>query len=147
MLHQAAIKHAIPPMETIAIRLITLRKRLNLTQEQVAERSGISKGAISHYETGFRQPNYTAIKKLAAGLNCSLAELDPGFQSESVSLISRQRELVKANIHSLKDLDTLISENISLIPDKLLQEMLTRITEQLSHQQVAEQPVPYDGKQ
>lgn len=46
--------------------LITkLRKRRNLTQEGLAERVGISRASLSHYEKDRREPDYETLRKLA----------------------------------------------------------------------------------
>ncbi|WP_223254231.1 helix-turn-helix domain-containing protein [Halobacillus halophilus] len=46
--------------------LITkLRKKRNLTQEGLAERVGISRASLSHYEKDRREPDYETLRKLA----------------------------------------------------------------------------------
>lgn len=49
--------------------LASLRKIRGWTQEELAARSGFQPSAISHYETGTREPMLTAIVKLARALN------------------------------------------------------------------------------
>jgi len=49
------------------------RKKLGLTQEEVAERSGVQAGEISRIETGKRDPQVSTLEKLAAAV-----ELKPG---------------------------------------------------------------------
>jgi transcriptional regulator with XRE-family HTH domain len=49
------------------------RKKLGLTQEQVAERSGVQAGEVSRIECGKRDPQITTLEKLAAAV-----ELPPG---------------------------------------------------------------------
>jgi len=41
------------------------RKRLGLTQEQVAERSGVQAGEVSRIETGKRDPKVSTLERLA----------------------------------------------------------------------------------
>jgi transcriptional regulator with XRE-family HTH domain len=53
--------------------LCAARKRLNLTQEQVAERSGVQAGEVSRIERGLRDPKVSTVEKLAAAV-----ELPPG---------------------------------------------------------------------
>lgn len=45
-----------------------LRQRAVLSQEQLAERSGVARDTISKLETGRRKAYPTTIRKLAAGL-------------------------------------------------------------------------------
>jgi transcriptional regulator with XRE-family HTH domain len=49
------------------------RERLGLTQEQVAERSGVQAGEVSRIEAGKRDPRVSTLEKLAAAV-----ELKPG---------------------------------------------------------------------
>ncbi len=49
----------------LSVRLKQLRLDKQLRQEQVARLVGISKGAISAYETDIRQPSYDVLIRLA----------------------------------------------------------------------------------
>jgi transcriptional regulator with XRE-family HTH domain len=49
------------------------RKKLGLTQEQVAARSGVQAGEVSRVERGLRDPQVSTVEKLAAAV-----ELPPG---------------------------------------------------------------------
>jgi transcriptional regulator with XRE-family HTH domain len=51
-----------------------LRQRAILSQEQLAERSGVARDTISKLETGRRKAYPTTIRKLAAGL-----QVEPGL--------------------------------------------------------------------
>jgi len=47
-------------------RLRLLRQKKNLRQDQVADLIGVSKNAVSAYETGARQPSYEILIRFAA---------------------------------------------------------------------------------
>jgi len=49
------------------------RKKLDLTQEQVAERSGVQAGEVSRIECGKRDPKISTMEKLARAV-----EVPPG---------------------------------------------------------------------
>jgi transcriptional regulator with XRE-family HTH domain len=49
------------------------RKKLGLTQEQVAERSGVQAGEVSRIESGKRDPQISTVLKLAKAV-----EVRPG---------------------------------------------------------------------
>jgi transcriptional regulator with XRE-family HTH domain len=51
------------------------RKRLGLTQEEVAERSGIQAGEVSRIEAGKRDPRVSTLEKLAAAVEVPPAQL------------------------------------------------------------------------
>jgi putative transcriptional regulator len=53
--------------------LLAARKKLDLTQEELAERSGVQAGEISRIETGKRDPRISTLEKLAKGV-----EVAPG---------------------------------------------------------------------
>jgi transcriptional regulator with XRE-family HTH domain len=51
------------------------RKKLKLTQEQVAERSGVHPTEVSRIEAGKRDPQVSTLRKLAAALEVPPGEL------------------------------------------------------------------------
>ncbi|WP_426452023.1 helix-turn-helix domain-containing protein [Paenibacillus sp. S-38] len=56
----------------IGLRLTSLRKQKKLTQEQVAEQTGIPRSTYSNYESGKREPDIETIKMLAQFNNVSV---------------------------------------------------------------------------
>ncbi|WP_241422914.1 helix-turn-helix domain-containing protein [Candidatus Contubernalis alkaliaceticus] len=52
-------------MKALARRLIELRKEKKLTQHQLAEKINISRGSISMYELGERNPDYETLQIIA----------------------------------------------------------------------------------
>ena len=56
-------------------KLKTMRKAINLTQEALAKRAGISYRAYQNYESGGRVPNVYAALKIADALDSSVEEL------------------------------------------------------------------------
>ena len=71
-------------MDQIAIGRFIFKKRKerNLTQEQLAERLGVSNKTISKWETGKCMPDYSIIEPLCQELNITLAELLDGEEDE-----------------------------------------------------------------
>jgi len=51
------------------------RAELSLTQEQLALRADLHQRWISNVENGHRNPSYSSLRRLAAGLDLSTAEL------------------------------------------------------------------------
>lgn len=60
-------------MGDLGSNLRAARKKLKLTQEQVAERSGVHPTEVSRIEAGKRDPQVSTLRKLAAAL-----EVPPG---------------------------------------------------------------------
>lgn len=85
------------------------RKELNLTQEQLAERLGVSNKTISKWETGKCMPDYAVIKSLCEELKISVSELMDGEEADDKSvrvyddeqildLLRRTQELEKQKV-------------------------------------------------
>ena len=82
------------------------RKQKNLTQEQLAEKLGVSNKTISKWETGKCMPDYSIVKSLCEELEVTVAELMDGEISEEksvrtyddeqiIDLLGRTQELEK----------------------------------------------------
>ncbi len=78
-------------MDQIAIGKFIFKKRreLNFTQEQLAERLGVSNKTVSKWETGKCMPDYAMIEPLCQELNITLAQLLDGEEDEK-SIDSQQ---------------------------------------------------------
>lgn len=61
--------------QTMAKRLVRLRKLAGLTQVDVARELGISQGTYAHYERGFRRVPLERIPSLAEALHTSEEDL------------------------------------------------------------------------
>jgi transcriptional regulator with XRE-family HTH domain len=59
----------------LGTNLRAARKKLDLTQEQVAERSGVHPTEVSRIEAGKRDPQVSTLRKLAAALEVPPGEL------------------------------------------------------------------------
>ena len=59
------------------------RKEKNLTQEQLAERLGISNKTVSKWENGKCMPDYSIIESLCKELNINLSELLSGKEKDA----------------------------------------------------------------
>ena len=62
------------------------RKEKNLTQEQLAEKLGVSNKTISKWETGKCMPDYSVVKTLCEELEITVAELVDGEDAEEKSV-------------------------------------------------------------
>jgi len=59
----------------MAMRLKTLRERRGMTQEQLAEKSGVSRTYLARLETGRQDPTLSTLEKLATALKVDVAKL------------------------------------------------------------------------
>lgn len=62
------------------------RKGKNLTQQQLAEKLGVSNKTISKWETGKCMPDYAIVKSLCAELGITIAELMDGEEAGEQSV-------------------------------------------------------------
>ena len=63
---------AIQPEMDIIRAIVEARQAKNITQKELATRTGINQADISKLENGNRNPSLNMLKKLAAGLDMSL---------------------------------------------------------------------------
>lgn len=57
------------------MNLREIRKEKGLTQESLARATSIKRTSIANYETGYREPNIGALRKLSKALDCTIDEL------------------------------------------------------------------------
>lgn len=62
-------------LKNLGLNIKYFRKKLNLTQEQVAERIDAERSYITALENGLKSPSIYFLFKLAHSLNTSLKEL------------------------------------------------------------------------
>jgi transcriptional regulator with XRE-family HTH domain len=71
------------PIRDFAARLKALRSEKKLTQEQVADRSGLHLTYVAGIETARRNPTLLTILALAAGLGVTPSDLLSGIRSQA----------------------------------------------------------------
>ncbi len=59
----------------LGTRVYELRKRVNLTQAQFAEKVGVSNDTISRIERGIRSPSFNVLERIAKGIDLEVREL------------------------------------------------------------------------
>jgi transcriptional regulator with XRE-family HTH domain len=62
---------------TLAAHIKTIRKQVNLSQEQLAFMANIDRSFISRLERGIANPSYLILVQLASALGCKPKELIP----------------------------------------------------------------------
>lgn len=66
-------------LDKVAKRLAQLRREKGLTQEQLADNSGLDRVAIANIETGVRRPTVTTIYRLAKGMGAKVEDFFKGL--------------------------------------------------------------------
>lgn len=81
------------------------RKQKNLTQEQLAERLGVSNKTVSKWETGKCMPDYSVVKSLCEELGVTIAELMDGESSEEKSVRTYDDEQILDLLRRTQELE------------------------------------------
>ena len=110
-------------------KLKDVRIKRGLTQQQVADFLGITKGTYSGYETGRREPDVFKIKSIAKLFKISGDELlETGFeQIDSINLLSA---LEQDHIKKYRDLDSHGKDMVDTVLDKEYNRILSYEDEQ-----------------
>ncbi|MBL8798004.1 MAG: helix-turn-helix transcriptional regulator [Planctomycetia bacterium] len=75
-----------------AARLKALRLEAQLSQQKLADESGLAVNTIRQFEYGRREPGFETLCKLAAGLGVSLSAFDPPAEPEEKPAPRRRRK-------------------------------------------------------
>lgn len=62
-------------------RILELREKKGLTQEELAEAIGVDKTAVSHWENGIARPDMSRLPAVAAALGVSVDALIRGEEA------------------------------------------------------------------
>lgn len=81
------------------------RKAKKLTQEQLAEKLGVSNKTISKWETGKCMPDYAIVKILCDELEITIAELMDGEEAEEKSVRAYDEEQIMDLLKRTQELE------------------------------------------
>ena len=81
------------------------RKEQNLTQEQLAERLGVSNKTVSKWETGKCMPDYAVVKSLCEELRITVAELMDGKEAKEKSVQTCNDEQIMELLRRTQELE------------------------------------------
>ena len=92
--------------------ILNCRKEKGITQEQLAEKLGVTSKSISRWENGRTMPDYTLLKDLCNDLDININELLSGEKIKEIDYVNKSEEnLIKLRkqIDKRKKLLTIIS--------------------------------------
>lgn len=88
---------------TLGEKILDLRKKAGLSQEQLGEKLNVTRQTISNWELGETQPNPEQLKLISKELNISIDELlDNDIQSVLVEKVSNTEKLAGVVLKILK---------------------------------------------
>lgn len=85
-------------METLGIRLKQLRKDRKLTQQQLADKVGVSKTSIIYWEKDENVPKHDSLVALAGSLGCSIQYLLDGSDKDKINKESQNVKEIKTHM-------------------------------------------------
>ena len=108
--------------EKIGNFIAKLRKEKNMTQEQLAEKLGVSNKSISRWENGTTMPDYSLLKDICNELDTNINELMSGEKIEKENYITKAEEnlfLLKKRLDKmckiLNKLTSILSKTIFIL--------------------------------
>lgn len=105
-------------MAHIGDKLKTLRKGRKLTQDQVADAFGLTRGAISNFEIGKRKPDIKLLQAFAKYYGVPLDYFGENAQKDELfDLLSRAKVIFKDNSVSKETKEELYREFMKLYLD------------------------------
>ena len=81
--------------EVIGNFIAKCRKEKNMTQQELADKLGVTDRAISHWENGRRLPDYSLLKELCDTLSISINELFSGEKISNEDYMKKAEENMK----------------------------------------------------
>ena len=81
------------------------RKEKNLTQEQLAEKLGVSNKTVSKWETGKCMPDYSVVQLLCKELDITVAELMDGEDADEKSVRAYDEEQIMDLLRRTQELE------------------------------------------
>lgn len=77
----------------IGVKIKTLRKGRKLTQQELADKMGITRATVSNYEVGRRSPHISELKRFADFFGVGIDYFGVVPKDEMFDLLTRAREV------------------------------------------------------
>lgn len=86
-------------------RIRYYRKKIPMTQSELASKSGISLRALSNYENGLRTPSLEILIKISKALDVKIEDLDPNIQIWEVFDATHDINKLSKEVKKIENLD------------------------------------------
>lgn len=110
--------------EKIGKFIAQLRKEKNMTQQELADKLGVTDRAVSHWENGRRLPDYSLLKDLCDILSVSINEL---FSGEKISNEDYKKKADENLMSALENSSFSLQEKILYFKNKWKKEHISTI--------------------
>lgn len=98
----------------IAGKIRTLRKARKLTQQELADKTGLNRCTIGNYETGRRIPHLPELTQIATVFGVGLDYFGVATQDEVFDVLSRAKEVFESPTVSKLEKEELYKELMKL---------------------------------
>ncbi len=88
-------------MDGISERIKNLLEKKGMTQRELAEKTGCTEAAISHYIKGDRTPRASVLSKIAIALDTTSDYLMEGIPADVKEEIGYARKLIARNVSQM----------------------------------------------
>ena len=99
---------------TIGIKIKNLRKSRKMTQEDFAERIGVSRSTLSCYEIGQRTPSLKTLQEIAQIFGIGLDYFGVSVKDDAFDLLTRAKEVFENEDISTETKEELYHEFMKL---------------------------------
>ena len=105
-------------------RLKVLRASRKLTQEELAEKIGVTRGTYAHYEINKRQPDYDTLVKIAKFFDVSTDYLISGHNN--ITIAGQQIDLTEEEYKIFEELKKhpILFHDLAKDPEKKIKELI-----------------------
>lgn len=104
-------------MAAFSERLKQLRKEKNLTQLELANKTGVNRVTYTNWENGNREPSLDKIVELAANLNCTIDYLLGESNINPFEVLENIDNVQNTSKDELEPLIKMFAQNIALITE------------------------------
>ncbi len=98
----------------IGVKLKTLRKGRKLTQQELADKMGITRATVSNYEVGRRSPHLSELQRFAEFYGVDLSYFGIATKDEIFDLLSRAKTVFESDKISADKKDDIYRELMKL---------------------------------
>ena len=113
--------------EKIGKFISELRKKKNMTQEQLAEKLGVSNKSISRWENGKTMPDYSLLKDICTELDTNINELMSGEKIDNENYIIKAEENLFLQKKRLDKMHKILNKLTSFLSNVIFILLIVRI--------------------
>ena len=113
--------------EKIGKFISKLRKKKNMTQEQLAEKLGVSNKSISRWENGKTMPDYSLLKDICIELDTNINELMSGEKIDNENYIIKAEENLFLQKKRLDKMHKILNKLTSFLSNVIFILLIVRI--------------------